>query len=245
MNSGYYAAATALVARTQALDMIANNMANSSTAGFRAERNVFSSVLADTGRGSGTELNQAINNYGVLGGSGLDLAQGALQKTGNDLDLAIEGSGFFAVQTKNGPMYTRNGSFQVSSAGQLITAAGDPVMGDQGIITMVPGSVSISPDGTISSNGAVEGKIKLVDFPPGTAMTSEGGTYYSAPAGSAQAATNFSVQQGALESSNVNPVASMVELIAAQRSAEMMQRELSMFSNEMDKTAAQDLPKVG
>jgi flagellar basal-body rod protein FlgF/flagellar basal-body rod protein FlgG len=245
MNSGYYAAATAMVARTQALDLIANNMANSSTAGFRAEHALFSSVLADSGRGSGTELNQAINDYGVLGGSGLNLDQGSLQKTGNNLDLAIEGSGFFVVQTKSGPMYTRNGSFQVSTTGQLLTAAGDPVMGDTGIITMVPGPASISADGTISSNGAVEGKIRLVDFPAGTSLKSEGGTYYSAPAGSATAATNVSVQQGALESSNVNPVTSMVELISAQRSAEMMQKEFSMFSNEMDKTAAQDLPKVG
>jgi flagellar basal-body rod protein FlgF len=245
MNSGYYAAATAMVARTQALDMIANNMANSNTAGFRAEHTLFSSVLADTGSGSDTELNQAINNYGVLGGSGLDLAQGALQKTGNDLDLAIEGSGFFVVQTKNGPMYTRNGSFQVSTTGQLMTSAGDPVMGNTGPITLVPGPASISPDGTISSNGAVEGQIKLVDFPPGTPLKSEGATYYSAPAGSATVATNYSVQQGALESSNVNPVTSMVALISAQRSAEMMQKEFSMFSNEMDKTAAQDLPKVG
>src|ERR1700761_3645591 len=142
MDSGYYAACTALLSRTQALDTIANNLANAGTVGFRAERNVFSSVLAAAGSAPGSALNQAINNYGILSGTTLDLSQGALQKTGNDLDLAIEGLGFFVVQTANGPMYTRNGSFQVSSKGQLVTAAGDAVMGDKGVISLLPAPVS-------------------------------------------------------------------------------------------------------
>lgn len=243
MDSGYYAASTALIARTQALDTIANNLANASTPGYRAERNSFSSVLAD--HGSGSALNRAINNYGVLGGTALDLTQGALQKTGNDLDVAVEGTAFFAVQTATGTVYTRNGSFQVSGTGQLVTSNGDPVLGDKGPMTMIPGPVSISTDGTISSNGAVMGKLKLVDFQPGTAMSSLGHNYYAAPAGTEIAAKESTVQQGSVENSNVNPVSSMVELITAQRSAEMMQKALSMFNSEMDKTATQDLPKVG
>jgi flagellar basal-body rod protein FlgF len=245
MDSGYYAASTALIARTQALDTIANNLANASTIGFRAGHNVFKSVLSDAGSTSGSAFSQAVNNYGVLSGTTLDLSQGALQKTGNDLDLAIEGSGFFVVQTSNGPMYTRNGSFQVSAQGQLITSAGDAVMGDQGTITVPPGSVSISTDGTISSNGAVAGKLKMVQFPAGTPLTSAGNSYYSAPAKTETPATDSTIQQGVLESSNVNPISSMVELINAQRSAEMMQRALSMFNSEMDKTATQELPKIG
>lgn len=245
MDSGYYALSTALIARTQALDTIANNLANSSTTGYLAERNVFSSVLTASGDVSNSSLNRAINNYGVLGETTLDMSQGALQKTGNDLDLALQGSGFFVVQTAKGTVYTRNGGFQVSSKGQLITAAGDTVVGEKGPITMLPGPVSISADGTISSNGAVTGKLKLVDFPAGTALTSEGGTYYTAPPNTAATATDSTVQQGALESSNVNPVAGMVELISAQRSDEMMQRALSMFNSEIDKTATQDLPKIG
>jgi flagellar basal-body rod protein FlgF/flagellar basal-body rod protein FlgG len=245
MDSGYYALSTALIARTQALDTIANNLANSSTTGYLAERNVFGSVLTASGNAANSSLNRAINNYGVLGDTSLDMSEGALQKTGNDLDLALQGSGFFVVQTKNGPEYTRNGAFQVSSKGQLVTAAGDPVVGERGAITMLPGPVSISADGTISSNGAVTGKLQLVDFPAGTALSSAGGTYYTAPANSAVVATDSTVQQGALESSNVNPVSGMVDLISAQRSNEMMQRALSMFNSEIDKTATQDLPKVG
>jgi flagellar basal-body rod protein FlgF/flagellar basal-body rod protein FlgG len=141
-------------------------------------------------------------------------------------------------------MYTRNGSLQVSGKGQLVTAAGDPVLGAKGPISLPPGSVSISPDGTISSNGAVVGQLKVVEFPAGTELSSAGDNYYSAPANVAKAATNSTVQQGMLEGSNVNPVASMVELISAQRSAEMMQRAVSMFNNEIDKTATQELPKI-
>jgi flagellar basal-body rod protein FlgF/flagellar basal-body rod protein FlgG len=244
MDSGYYALSTALLARTQALDTIANNLANQSTTGYKAQRNVFSSVLAASGTSLPSDVNRAINNYGVLSGNLLDLTQGVLQKTGNDLDLAIQGSGFFVVQTPNGPRYSRNGALQVSSKGQLVTSAGDPVMGEKGAIAMMPGPVSIGSDGTISSNGAVMGKLQLVDFPAGTAIKSEGGTYYSAPPKTAIAATGSTVQQGTLESSNVNPVAGMVDLINAQRAAEMMEHALSMFNSEIDKTATQDLPKI-
>jgi len=244
MDSGYYSACTALISRMQALDTIANNLANTSTVGFRAEHNVFSSVLASQGELNQSPLNQAVNNYGIMSGTTLDQGQGALQKTGNALDVGIEGTGYFVVQTANGPMYTRNGAFQVSSKGQLITAHGDAVMGDKGVITMLPGEVSISANGTISSNGALSGKLKVVEFPAGTQLTSAGDSLYSAPANTAATATNSNVRQGMLESSNVNPIAGMVELVTAQRSAEMMQRALSMFNSEIDKTATQELPKV-
>jgi len=244
MDSGFYAACTALVSRTQALDTIANNLANASTVGFRSERNVFRSVMASASAASGSPLDRAVNSYGVLGGTTLDQSQGALEKTGNDLDMAIEGKGYFVVKTASGEMYTRNGAFQVSNGGQMTTSNGDLVIGDRGAITIQPGRVSISADGTISSNGAVAGKLKVVEFPAGTELSSLGNTYYSAPANAAVAAAHSSVRQGMLESSNVNPVNSMVELINAQRTAEMMQRALGMMGTEMDKTASQELSKV-
>src|SRR5271165_107748 len=95
MNSGYYAACTGLMARTQALETIANNLANVSTAGFRANHNVFSSLLATTGDSPLSVLNQDANDYGVLSGTQLDTSQGALVRTGNDLDVAMEGPGYF------------------------------------------------------------------------------------------------------------------------------------------------------
>jgi len=244
MDRGLYAACTALVSRTQALDTIANNLANVSTVGFRAEHNVFSSVLANKSA-EGSPLDQAINQFGILSGTSLDRSQGALQKTGNDLDVGIEGPGYFVVQTSNGPRYTRNGTFQISSKGQLVTASGDAVMGEGGVISILPGPISISADGTISSNGAMSGKLRVVEFPSSTQLESAGTGYYSAPANTAKVATQSNIRQGMLESSNVNPISSMVELVTAQRSAEMMQRALSMFNSELDKTATQDLPKVG
>lgn len=244
MNSGYYAACTGLMSRTQALETIANNLANTSTPGFRASHNVFSSLLATSGDSPLSVLNQDANDYGVLSGTQLDTSQGALVKTGNDLDLAMEGPGYFAVQTTNGPVYTRGGNFRVSPQGQLITAAGDPLLGDNGPITIVGQPISISDDGTISANGAISGRLKLVEFAPTADLQSAGGTYYSAPVGSAVPARNSQVRQGTLESSNVNPVTSVVEMITAQREVETMRRVLTMFSTELDKTAAQDLPHV-
>lgn len=244
MDSGFYAACTTLVSRTQALDTIANNLANASTPGYRAEHNLFSSVLADSRGTEDSSFDEAINTFGIMSGTMLDRSQGALQKTGNDLDVAIQGSGFFVVQTSKGEMFTRDGSFQLSATGQLVTAAGDAVIGDKGTITVLPGRVSISSDGTISSKGAVAGKLKVVDFVPGTQLKSMGGTYYAAPPKTDIPAVGSTVQQGSLENSNVNPILSLVELITAQRASDQGQKALTMFSSEMDKTAAQDLPKV-
>ena len=244
MNSGYYAACAGLVARTTALETIANNMANVSTSGFRASHNMFSSMLAATGDNSLSVLNQDANDYGVLSGTQLDTSQGALVRTGNDLDVAVEGPGYFAVQAASGPVYTRGGNFRVSPQGQLITAAGDPVMGAKGPITIAGTPVSISADGTITANGAIAGQLKVVEFPPKTEILSAGGTYYTAPANSAVPAKDSQVHQGALESSNVNPVTSVIEMMTAQREVEAMRRVLTMFSSELDKTAAQDLPHV-
>lgn len=244
MDSGFYAACTALMARTQSLDMVANNLANTSTPGYRAQHDVFSSLLATASGAPTSALNKAINNFGVLGGTSLDLTQGNLDRTGNDLDLGIEGPGFFEVKTPGGQVFTRNGNFHVSPQGQLVTSEGDPVMGDQGPIPIVGGPVSVSSDGTISVNGAVAGKVKMVEFPSGTKLESVGKTYYSAPAKSEQAATQSKIEQEMLESSNVNPVASAVELVTTQRYAELMQRALSMFHSDMNEIAASELPRV-
>jgi len=243
MDSGFYAACTALMAQSQSLDVVANNLANTSTTGYRTEHSVFRSLLATAGGHPVSNLNRATNNYGILGGSRLDLGQGGLERTGNDLDFGIEGSGFFVVQGAGGRFFTRNGNFHVTN-GQLVTADGDPVMGEGGVIKMVDGPLSVSPDGTISVKGAIAGKIKLVDFKPGTDLQSAGRSYYSAPKDSEIAATASEIRQGTLESSNVNPVAGAVELILVQRYAELAQRALSLFDSQFNKTATEDLPRV-
>jgi len=244
MNSGYYAACTGLVSRTEALDTIANNLANASTPGFRARHNVFSSVLAASGGDTLSVLNQDANDYGILSDTRMDGTQGALTKTGNDLDMAIEGPGYFSVQTSAGVAYTRAGNFRISPEGQLVTAKGDPVLGENGPITLVGTPISISANGTISAKGAVAGRLKIVDFDATTELQSDSSMYTTAPAGAAKVATSSNVRQGMLESSNSNPVTSVVELITAQREVETMRRVLTMFNSELDKTAAQDLPRV-
>ena len=244
MNSGLYAACAGLVARTQALDTIAANIANSSSAGFRGEQNIFGTVLASAGHHRLSSMNQVTNSYGILSGPRLDQTQGTLTRTGNELDVAIQGSAFFKVQTPQGVAYTRNGAFLVSSSGQLTTANGDAVLGESGPISVPRGKVAISADGTLSVDGALSGRLKLVDFAPGTQVTSHGAAYYVAPASAERPATGASVEQGALEGSNVSPVEGMVQLISAQRSAESMRHVLSMLDADMDKTAAQDLPRV-
>ena len=245
MDSGLYAACAGLMSRTTSLDTIASNLANASSAGFRGQKNIFGTVLAQAAHhGRLSPLNQVTNSYGVLSSTQMDSTQGTFTRTGNDLDMALEGQGYFKVQTANGVAYTRNGSFQLSSTGQLTTAAGDPVLGENGPISLARGAVVVSPDGTISSGGAITGKLKLVNFPPTTTLTSQGNGYYAAPSNQEQAATGTGVRQGSLESSNVSPVEGVVQLITAQRQAEAMRHVLSMLDSEMDKTAAQDLPRV-
>jgi len=168
------------MARTNALDTIANNLANSSTSGFRGRSVSFSSVLAGSGHHLGSMLNQAANSYGTLGTSRLDMQPGVLEPTGNNLDVGLEGPGFLAVQTAHGTAYTRSGSLRLSAAGELLTNSGDPVLGDGGTITIPRGeTVSFGPDGTISANGAIVGKLKLVEFSPTADPQSVGASYYT------------------------------------------------------------------
>lgn len=245
MNSGSYAACAALVARTQALDTIASNVANSSSSGFRGQKNIFGSVLAEASHhGRMTALNRATNSYGTLSGTEMDQTQGTIGRTGNELDLALEGPGYFKVKTTNGVAYTRNGGFQLSTKGQLTTASGDFVLGESGPIQLIPGTVTISGDGTISSAGAIVARLRVVTFASSTKLTSQGTAYYAGAEDKELPAAGTSVRQGALESSNVSPVEGVVELIRAQRAAESMRHVLSMLDGEMDKTAAGDLARV-
>ena len=183
MDSSFYAAATALVARNDALDSIASNLANSSTKGFRAQQTTFGAVLAGHGQTFNSIENEDVNSYGVLGSSKLDLAQGSIETTGNDLDVAIDGPGFLKVQVGSAVAYSRNGSLKTSPQGQLQTAGGDAVLGDTDRpITIPKGSkVTIGNDGTVLADGAIAGRIKLVEFSASTSVQSMGSNYYTAP----------------------------------------------------------------
>jgi flagellar basal-body rod protein FlgF len=244
MDSGYYAACAGLAAQTQALELVAHNLANLSTTGYKGQQSTFQSLLAGYGSVSVNPLNLAVNNFGVLSGSRLDLAPGSLTPTGNPLDAAISGNGFFVVQSAQGTLYTRAGSFHLTSTGQLVTADGGAVLGQQGPVTIPSGSVAISSDGTISVNGNVVERLQLAEFPPGTNLTAAGNAAYSAPEGSAAPATQSSVSQGMLEGSNVGAIEGVVQLITVQRNTEMLSRAMTAFDSQLNQIAVQDLPKV-
>jgi len=244
MDSGYYAAFTGLAARLQALDLVANNLANVGTTGFRGQFEYYQSVSAGIGNHLFSPINAAANDYGVLGGADVDLAQGSFQTTGNPLDVAITGTSFFAIQTPHGIRYTRNGSFHLNAVGQIVNQDENLVLGPNGPIQLPQGEVAIGHDGSISVAGAVAGNLRLIDFAPGTSLLPEGATNFIAPAGAPLDATNSTVSSGMLEAANVSPVKETVALIALQRHSEMLERTLSVFLDDFNRTAATDLARV-
>ncbi|HEY1161281.1 MAG TPA: flagellar hook basal-body protein [Terracidiphilus sp.] len=245
MDSGYYAAMTGLVARTQALDIAATNLANAQTPGYRAEQEYFRSVLLGPDA-EDSQLGRTVNNFGLLGGDRLNMGQGALDQTGNPLDLAIEGEGFFQVQTSNGPRFTRDGGFHRTPGGQLVTAAGDAVLSTTGQpIPVPPGEVSVGVDGVLSVAGGVVATVGVFTFPHGAELTPEGANRYLAPAGVKPALeANASIHQGAIENANQGMIPGSLNLILVQREAEMMQKALTVFHTEFNKIASEDLPRV-
>jgi flagellar basal-body rod protein FlgF/flagellar basal-body rod protein FlgG len=245
MDSGYYAAMTGLVARTQALDIAATNLANATTPGYRSEQEYFRSALLGPDA-SDSQLGRTVNNYGLLGGDRLSLVQGTIEQTGNPLDLAIEGEGFFQVQTPNGPRYTRDGGFHRAQSGQLVTAAGDPVLSSTGqLIPVPPGEVSVGSNGVLSVAGGVVATVGVFTFPSGAELTPDGANHYLAPPDvTAIVSKNAAIRQGAIENANQSAIAGSLNLVLMQREAEMMQRALTVFHTEFNKIATEDLPRV-
>jgi flagellar basal-body rod protein FlgF/flagellar basal-body rod protein FlgG len=242
VDSGYYAACAGLLAKSQQLEMLAHNLANSSTTGYKSEQTSFRSFLAMR-QAPASELNRAINAFGVSTDPRLNLAAGATETTGNSLDVAVEGPGFLAVSVGKQDRYTRNGHLQLSSTGELVTSEGNPVLGDAGPLRIPPGAtVTISPDGEVSANGALIGRLKLVEL-DGAGLDEIAPGIFSSSGAVRQSATSR-VRQGALEASNVNGVEAAVGLVALQRHAEMLQRALAIFHSEFNRIAATELPRV-
>lgn len=121
MDSGFYSAFAGLAARMDALDVVANNLANISTTGFKAQHEFYRSFSSWLQPSLTTPMNEAVNQFGVLGGASLDLSQSTLAPTGNKTDVALQGAGFFTIQTNNGLRYTRAGNFSLNTKRQLVT----------------------------------------------------------------------------------------------------------------------------
>lgn len=245
MDSGLYAAYTSLLSRTQALDTAANNLANAGATGFRAQRDYFRGVLAGLdSQQSPSQIGNAVNSFGVMGGTRADLTQGQLNKTGNPLDLALDGDGFFAVQTARGTRYTRDGGFLRSSDGTLTTQRGEPVLNQSGGTIVLPaGDPTVAADGTVSVNGDVVGTVGLFSA-DAQDLTPEGSNQMKLREGVTPRASSAHIQQGSLEGANQDAVHGTMQLMMIQRQAEMMQRALSVFNNDFDKTATEELGRV-
>lgn len=229
MLRGIYTAATGMMVQTAREEAIANNLANADTTGYKRVEAVARTLAQLPLRRMGDGLAANGPAVGVLGaGAALAattslLTQGGLRATGNPLDLALAGAGFFAVETPAGVRYTRDGAFMVDRDGYLVNAAGYRVLGQAGAIRLGDGRVEVDDKGQVMVDGTVRGQLLLVDFPAGTELAREGGNLFSAPPGS-QIQAAPAVKAGYLELANVQPVKEMVDLIAVMRAYEAGQR---------------------
>ena len=161
MDSGFYAACTGLAAQTEALDIIAENLANTSTSAYKARQATFQALIAQHQLSPASVLNQAVNNYSVLGSTSQNWQQGNLEGTGNDLDSHSKVQACLLCRRNRVCATPATVISKLSSTNQLVTANGDPVLGQNGAIPIAPGNLSISTDGTVSINGALVGKLRV------------------------------------------------------------------------------------
>jgi flagellar basal-body rod protein FlgF len=226
MSNVIYAALSRQQALMREMSIVANNVANASTTGFRRDEFIFSEYVSAI-RGE-PSLSQT-----AIGGRMIDPSRGEMIKTGAPLDIAIEGEGYFSVETPRGSRLTRAGSFAVNEEGNIVTAQGDRLSGEGGSAITIPTGASqivVSIDGVISADGAPVGRIALVDAAPETLMR-EGDNLFRVE-GETTPVENAAMRQGYVEGSNVRPVAELARLIEVQRAYEMSQQ---MIEEEADR----------
>ncbi len=234
-NTQTIAAQGAFRQQTRIDHLIANNLSNVQTAGFKREVPVFNNVLSQAqGRF------RSIPNNPV----GISFVQGIIQKTGNDLDLAIEGEGFFKVETPNGVRYTRSGNFSLNKDQVLINSNGFPVMGQSGKITLTGNKITVGGDGSVAVDGNAVDQIAVVSFPELNVLDKEGHTLMKTENTDKEMAAGQSrVVQGALEASNVNPVEEMINLMDSFRTYESCLK-IIQADDSMDSKAVNEVGKV-
>jgi len=223
----------------QLLEVVSNNLANVNTVGFKKDRLNFESLISDARQQS---LARGVNHSRV-GMRYTDHGTGTFQTTGNNLDLAINGPGFFKVQTPEGEAYTRQGSFRLNAEGTLVTAAGYPVVGANGPVSLPDADVVIDESGRIYDGEAIVGEIAVFEVLDPQQLEKRGDGLFAAaePAGEGRIARP-GLAQGQLESSNVNPLEEMAVMIDAQRNFEALTRAIKSYK-EMGKAA--ELGRVG
>lgn len=179
-------------------------------------------------------------------GTGLDARPGPLRETGRAADLALQGDGFFVVQTERGEFYTRNGHFTLDSNGRLVTGGGGTVQSSGGPLEIEGGAFVVEPDGSVTSGGNLLGRLQVVTFADPARLEHRGDALLAAPrdmAAEPLPAEQVQVVQGQLESSNVNPIDALVDMIAAQRAFEIESRVMQATDENLEKSVNQ-LPSV-
>jgi flagellar basal-body rod protein FlgF len=232
------------------LEVVANNIANLGTTGYKGDGSVFQEFLMPNASAQGFQGNDRRLSYVQDRATWHNFAPGPLKETGNPLDMAIDGDAFFVVQTARGERYTRNGAFQLNAAGELVTSTGDRVLGDGGPITFQPtdSNVAVNPDGSItvregglSTSDSARGKLRLVRFENVAQLQKDGTSLFTAPNGVTPEAAPASVKviRGAIEQSNVQPVIEMARMVEITRVytqiAGMLQAASDMRRNAVDR----------
>jgi flagellar basal body rod protein FlgG len=236
-------AASGLRARMQSLDMLANNIANTSTSGYKGDGEFYSLFASEAASGNATD---PVATLPMIEKQWTDFGQGLLEPTNNSLDFGLSGKGFFVAKGPSGPLYTRNGSFHVATNGSLVTADGYSLLDQNGEpIKAEPAlPVEVGLDGSIHQRGQLLGQFKLVNFTDPSVLTKQGNTYFAN--GSDQKpsdATDVQVHQGQVEDSNISPAQGAVRLVNVMRQFEMMQKAVSL-SNDMSRKAIEEVARV-
>lgn len=251
MNSGMYAALSGNISAMKRLDIISNNLANAGTPGFKRDRLAFESLLQQAGNGPGPAA-EGVDRSPVYTGERYytDFTPGPLQQTGNTFDLALEGDGFFAVNTPQGIAYTRQGNLRMDVSGSVVTSDGYTLSPE---ITIPNNATQITfgSDGTVSaylpgeSAPVTVGTLQVVDFPKPYALQKIGSALFVPADAQVQPepAQNTTITQGAIEGANISTISEMVQMIENSRYFEACSKVVKSF-DDMAAKAANDLGKV-
>jgi flagellar basal-body rod protein FlgG len=239
-----------LRSRMRALEVITNNLANLNSPGFKKSTAFFTVLKANSGEDL-SPLAEATHNPQVLATTKTDFSAGTPFETGNPLDVALKGDGFFVVNTPEGQRYTRNGNFHLDSNRRLVTANGHPVLGGADLknkgqpITLPEGDVQISESGQITVDGVISANLRIVSFNQPSELKVIGNSLYQAPNGLTEIPPDDpAVAQRFLEKSNVNVMTSIAEMISLMRSFEMMTQTARSFSKDIDQRLINEIGRV-